>query len=305
MALFLCVTATSAAEGPRVVASITPVHSLVAGVMVGIGEPTLLIAGGASPHSYSLRPSEASALEKADAIFWVGHGLETFLSKALLALGHRARVVALSEAEGVSLLASREGGRFTTGAGEDYAAGASHSHTHEDHGHGGQNLHIWLDPVNASAMVSEIVATLAEVDPDNATRYKENGATLQERLARLDGGMHDTLAPLEGRPYVVLHDAYPYLERRYGLTPVAAISVSPDRRPSARRLFEIRKLIAESGAVCVFSEPQFEPAVVATVVEGSDARTGVLDPLGADVAPGPDAYFVLMRALADSLRQCL
>ena len=105
--------------------------------------------------------------------------------------------------------------------------------------------------------------------------------------------------------FVVFHDAYPYFERRYGLNKVGAITVSPETRPGARRVQEIRELLLSAGAVCVFSEPQFEPALVKTVVRGVETRTGVLDPLGAGIGPGKDAYFSLLRKLAKSFRQCL
>ena len=47
----------------RVVASIKPVHSLVSAVMAGVGEPHLIIRGHSSPHTFTLRPSDAEALE--------------------------------------------------------------------------------------------------------------------------------------------------------------------------------------------------------------------------------------------------
>jgi zinc transport system substrate-binding protein len=64
------------AEVPNVVVSIKPIHSLVASIMQGVGEPALIVEGAASPHTYSMKPSNASALEKANVIFWVGHGME-------------------------------------------------------------------------------------------------------------------------------------------------------------------------------------------------------------------------------------
>ena len=97
----------SASEPAHVVASIKPIHSLVAGVMRGAGEPKLLIAGGASPHTYSLKPSDARALQDADVIFWVGNDLETFLEKPLSGLPKMARVVELAAAPGITLLHSR------------------------------------------------------------------------------------------------------------------------------------------------------------------------------------------------------
>lgn len=312
--------APTQAEAPRVVASILPVHSLVAGVMDGVGTPDLLVRGGGSPHTYTLKPSEARALQDADVVFWIGAEIETFLEKPLEALPRNARVVALHDVRGITLLPTREGGAWDAHDDHDgehhdddhrgHADGHDDHHGHEDagegdHGHGAHNMHVWLDPANARAMVGAIAMVLSESDPANAARYRANATALQDRLADLDAALARELAPVKGRPYVVFHDAYPYFERRYGLSPSGSITVDPDRKPSAARLAEIREKIADTGAACVFAEPQFEPAVIATVVEGTGARTGILDPLGADLAPGPDAYVTLIRALAASLTACL
>ena len=63
--------------------------------------------------------------------------------------------------------------------------------------------------------------------------------------------------------------------------------------------------IVELNAHCVFSEPQFQPKIVFTVAEGTQANTGVLDPLGASIADGPELYFTLIRDMANSLQECL
>ena len=325
-------TATTWADVPNVVVSIKPIHSLAAGVMTGVAEPTLLIEGGASPHAYSLKPSEAEALQNADVVFWIGDEMETFLEKPLEALPKQAELVALHQADGVVLLPFREGGDWEAHADhqteheEDHGHSDDHGHEHakkhddkhdhghtddhaehhdDEHGHGEHDMHIWLDPSNATAMVARMVEVLSEVDAANAPRYQANGETLKTRLATLNSGIDDKLQPVKKTPYVVFHDAYQYFDNRYGLSPAGSITVDPDRKPSAQRLFNIRKKILESGAVCVFSEPQFEPDVVATVIEGTDARTSVLDPLGADLPPGPDAYFALLNSLATDLRSCL
>ena len=166
-------------------------------------------------------------------------------------------------------------------------------------------MHVWLDPANAIAMTEMIVATLAEVDPEHADAYRTNGEQLTQRLEALDARLTDHLTPLAGEPYIVFHDAYQYLESRYGLSPAGSITLSPDRQPGAARLTEVRDRIRETGALCVFAEPQFEPRLVTTVVEGTDARTATLDPLGAEIADGPDLYFTLLEELGGSLRACI
>ena len=60
---------TAMADVPSVAVDIAPVHSLVARVMDGVGTPELIVQSGATPHEYSLRPSEAAALQNADLVF--------------------------------------------------------------------------------------------------------------------------------------------------------------------------------------------------------------------------------------------
>jgi zinc transport system substrate-binding protein len=111
--------------------------------------------------------------------------------------------------------------------------------------------------------------------------------------------------PLREQRYIVFHDAYHYFEEAFSLQPAGAIAVSPDRPPGARRISEIRQKIRDSGASCVFSEPQFRSAIVEVVLEDSAARHGVLDPLGSALVPGQDQWFNLMQGLADNLVSCL
>lgn len=346
LALGAVVASPAAAEAPKVVVSIKPVHSLVASVMEGVGAPVLIIEGAGSPHTYSLRPSEARAIEQADVVFWVGEGLETFLLKPLEALPTGARVVELAEAPGVTLLPTREGGMWEAHTNDhddehhdeeqtahdeghdhdrehhDEAEHATHEEAHDhdaghhdeaehaahhddDHGHGAFDLHIWLDPHNAIAMAAAIGAALSEVDPANAARYEQNAAALRAELERLDQALGEQLDPVRDGPFVVFHDAYQYFEQRYDLNAIGSISVGPERRPGAQRLGQIRDRLRATEAACVFAEPQFEPAVVDTAIEGTTARKGVLDPLGAALEAGPAMYGQLLENLAGALTECL
>ena len=166
-------------------------------------------------------------------------------------------------------------------------------------------MHIWLDPENARGMVRGIVSALSDADSANAARYEANGDRLVAALDSLDGEIAASLAPVKSQPYIVFHDAYQYFEAHFDINGVGAISVDPERAPGAKRVATLRDKIADLQAACVFSEPQFEPAVVATVIEGTSAKTGELDPLGANQPAGPKAYFGLMRDLAENLIECL
>ncbi len=323
----LLLSSPALADAPNVVVSIKPIHSLVASIMQGVGEPSLIVEGGASPHTYSMKPSNAAALQAAKVVFWVGPGLEAFLDKPLDALGSGAKAVELSEAPGVEKLKLREGGAFEAhddgheGHEEEGHRGEEASHEgHDDHavekeaaehgnehhhGEGEFDMHMWLDPMNAKAMAAEIEKTLAEVDPANAAAYKANLDKFNERIDVLDKGLAETVAPIKDKPFVVFHDAYQYFEHRYHVRVAGSITVSPEVLPGAERLSQIHGKIEDLGATCVFAEPQFEPKLVNVVIEGTAAKSGTLDPEGGSLDAGPDLYFQLMEGIGASLKGCL
>lgn len=282
---------TSIAQ-PQVVASILPIHSLVAAVMQEVAEPELLLRGGSSPHDYSLRPSDVRTLNQAELVFWVGEELETVLARSLAQTP--ARTIALMANPSLELLPVREGGLWE-----------AHDHDHDYHDHGHQDTHIWLEPRRAAVMVEQIATVLSEHDPIHADQYRHNATEAASRLQALEAEIIETLAPVRTTPYIVFHDAYQYFENRFGTAAVGSISLNPERRPGARRIIDIRQRIDDGGVACVFSEPQFEPALVNTLVNGTEAGSGVLDPLGATLTPGPEAYFQLLSGLAQALRDCL
>ncbi len=283
---------------PRVVVSVKPIHSLVSGVMQGVGTPELLIKGAASPHTYTLRPSDAKTLQGAQVVFWVGEGLEGFLQKPLAALAGRATVVKLMNSKDLKLLPARVGGAW-----ERHAEGEAHGR--EAHDEASMDPHFWLDPENAKRTVEIVRAVLSKVDPEHSAVYARNAQGLAQRLDALDAELRTALQPVQHIPFVVFHDAYQYLEARYGLSAAGSVTVSAEQGPSARRIVEIRAKVKAANVRCIFHEPQFPATLIGTIVEGTDVRTGALDPLGAQLAPGTDAYFKLMRNAAGALIRCL
>ena len=305
-----------ATAGVRVVASIKPVHSLASAVMAGVGEPYLVMRGASSPHDFSLRPSDAVALEEADVVFLVDGHLEATLATSLESLAGNARVVELARAKGLIRRPLREGGAFEEDEHRHHDEEEDHGHGHsrgdEDDDHGDEDLdhepfdlHVWLDPVNGWAMARTIAATLAEVDPTNADTYDANAQDLLHRLDDATAEIDALVAPARGKPFIVFHDGYRYFEDRFGLKAVGSAIVSPERPPGVRRIRELREKIHALDVTCVFDEPQFDQRLIATIVEGTPVRSGTLDPLGADVDNGPDLYFTVLGNMAASFRDCL
>ncbi|MDR6669399.1 zinc ABC transporter substrate-binding protein [Rhizobium sp. 1399] len=304
---FLFAGSIQATEAPVVVTSIKPIHSLVSAIMQGVGKPELIVDGAASPHTYNLKPSNARALQDAKVIFWVGPGLEAFLEKPLESLGSDATVARLDDAPGLVKLPFREGGAFEAhdDGDEHQHTEADHDHDHDHRDHGAFDTHLWLDPMNAKAMATEITTTLVAADPANALTYEANAKALDDKLDTLDKEIAATVSPVKDKPFIVFHDAYQYFEHRYHIRVAGSITVSPETIPGAERVSEIHKKVGDLGATCVFAEPQFEPRLVDVVIEGTKAKSGVLDPEAATLPAGPDLYFTLMRGIADSMKNCL
>ncbi|MEJ8574496.1 zinc ABC transporter substrate-binding protein [Microbaculum marinum] len=309
--LALAGAATASADAPNVVASIKPVHSLVAGVMGDLGTPHLLVAGADSPHTYAFKPSDADALSKADVIFWIGDELEAFLERPIGNLSDDAAAVALIETPGLTLLqfgAGQDEHDDHDHDGEHHADEGHHDHDEDEDGHGhhhaGLDPHVWLDPENARVMVGAIAATLAKADPGNAATYQANAAALDERLAALQAETAERLAPYHDSPYYTFHESFGYFDNRFRLDGRGAISISPERQPGVQRLKDIRSEIAQDEHVCLFAEPQFPPKLIDVIVEGTSAHTGTIDPLGAALEPGADLYFRLIADNADAFVGC-
>ncbi|TVO62385.1 zinc transporter [Spiribacter vilamensis] len=309
------VTALAApvSAAPQVATDIAPVHSLVSRVMDGVGEPSLVIQPGASPHNYSLRPSEAGALESADVVFWVGDELTPWLTGALDNLAGDARQVALLHTEGTERYAFRDRVLAEAGGHDDHGHESHSDDGHDDHGDHGEeghndgriDPHAWLDPANARHWAGLIAETLAAEDPANADQYRENAEAVRADINDMMGDIRAAVEPVSDVPFVVFHDAYQYFERRFGMNTVGAISLSDASDPSPAHIAEIRTVVDRHDVQCVFAEPQFNPQLVETVLGGTDARTGVLDPLGSDIAVGDEFYATLINQLGERLVSCL
>lgn len=325
---FILLSTAAIAQVPRVATDIAPVHSLVATVMAGVGTPDLTIPPGASPHSYAMRPSEARALAGADLVVWVGPSLTAWLAEPIESLAGAALHLELENVAGTVRLENRKGVAFEAhdhAEHDDHADHDDHSdHTdhsdhaehsehgdadagHEGHDHaaGAFDPHLWLDPVNASLWLGEIATVLGKIDPQNAATYSANAAKGQADLAALQATLEAQLTPLQGAPFVVFHDAYHYFEARFGVEARAALSLSDGAAPSAARLAEVRETVTASQATCVFTEPQFNPGLVAALQDGGPLNSEVLDPLGAQLVPGPALYGQVMTGLGDAFAACL
>ncbi|WP_440676870.1 zinc ABC transporter substrate-binding protein [Candidatus Pelagibacter sp. HIMB1587] len=337
---FLTIFSSANAE-IKVVASIKPIHSLASYLMDGVGKPDLIVDGYSSPHGFAMKPSHAKMLQNADLVFWIGENLENFLEKPLSSIAKKAEKIELIEIKALQVLKFRERNIFDKHDNDDHGHDDDHGkkeddhdhdhedhgkkeddhdHDHEDHGkkeddhddhghdnhnghaHGEFDPHIWLDPINAKAILNEMAEHLIENDSKNEAKYKSN---LAKALQEIDKLTIDVMTDLSNSvSSIVFHDAYQYFEERFNVKILGAFTVNTDVMPGAEQLAEIREIIEHDKVACVFSEPQFNPAIINAVAKDMKIKTGVLDPLGATLDPGKDLYFNLIRNMSASFKGC-
>ena len=301
------------ADVPTVSVDIAPLHSLVASIMKEVGVPNLIIPPGSSPHEHQLRPSEARAMQEADVFFRMGEGLTPWMESAVESLLTDASITSFLDNEKTSLLEFREGVLFEAhDHGDDHDDDHDdhdddhddHGDDHDDHGHGSNDPHAWLSPKNAIEWLNIIAAQLSSNDPENAGAYFANATLAKSQIENVMTEINTTLAPHSGKKFVVFHDAYQYFEKDFDFPASGAISLSDATDPSPARIAKIQKRISNEAIDCVLAEPQFNANVVKTVMQGSEANTNVIDPLGVGLTPGPDLYNQLLRNMAKSLADC-
>ena len=284
-----------------VVASIKPLGFIASAIADGVTDTEVLLPDGASEHDYALKPSDVKRLQGADLVVWVGPEMEAFMQKSVRQLPEQKQLELSALAPVKPLLMK--------GSDDD---DHDHSHAHEsgeksdeDHHHGDYNLHIWLSPEVAQLSAVAIHDKLVELMPEHRAKLDANLRDFTSGLAETDKQVGSVLAPVKGKGYFVFHDAYGYFEKHYGLTPLGHFTVNPEIQPGAQRLHKIRTELVEHKAVCVFAEPQFRPAVIHAVAQGTQVRTGSLDPLGIGVVLGKDSYMQFLTQLSDQYASCL
>nr|WP_037377521.1 zinc ABC transporter substrate-binding protein ZnuA [Serratia sp. M24T3] len=280
-----------------VLASVRPLGFIAAAIADGVTPTEVLLPAGASPGNYSLRPADLQHMRSADLLVWVGPGMERFMSKSVAQLPPN-RVVNISALPGVQplLLAER-----------DPQQQGIRKHKDSGKGHQGDeyNMRLWLSPEVAKLAAVEIHAKLLELMPQKKDQLDANLRQFEDKLTQTDIKLGKMLQPVQGKGYFVFRDANSYFEKHYGLAPIGHLTVNPEIPPASQQLHQIRTQLVEQKAECVFAEPQFRPAVINAVAQGTKVRVGTLDLLGNGIALTKDSYVNFLSHLTSQYVSCL
>ncbi|AYK17018.1 zinc ABC transporter substrate-binding protein ZnuA [Aeromonas veronii] len=306
IALFTALLAVSLpVRAIEVLTTIKPLGFIAAAITDGVSEPKVLLPTGASPHDFSLRPSDIRNINSAGLVVWVGPELEGFMAKPL---ANHPHALTLTQVEGMPLFnyATQDSHDSHDHDDHDHAAHehGDHDEGHEGHHHEGVDPHIWLGPTQAKVIAKAIASELGKLDPANQARYDANLAAFDTKVDAKDKVIAGQMKAVNEKGYFVFHEAYGYWERHYGMSSKGHFTVSPERRPGAKTLVDIRKALEEKQASCIYAEPQFSPAVIESVARNTGAKVLLLDEVGEQVPLGPDGYPQFMQQLADAFAQC-
>ncbi|MDD1783010.1 zinc ABC transporter substrate-binding protein ZnuA [Enterovibrio sp. ZSDZ35] len=286
--LLLSMPLMASAATPNIVATIKPIALIAKDIAGDKGNVEVLLPASASPHDYALKPSDVKKISNADLVVWVGPEMEIFLKKLL---NDKANALALTAVNGMPL--------------RHYSEEGAHSdHEGHNHSHDGIDAHIWLGPEQSKVIAKAISDALSKASPENAATYEKNYAQFVRQITAVEAQLNTALDAKNAPGYFLFHDAYGYFENTFGLTPTGHFTVNPDRKPGARTLIKIRSALEENKANCVFTEPQFNPAIVESVVKYTNTKTVELDPMAQDIDLATQGYKDFLLQLGSRYEEC-
>jgi zinc transport system substrate-binding protein len=306
-----------AADKPLIVSTIKPIHALVAAISGDNAETELLIPDYASPHQYSLKPSEIRLLNKADLVVRIDDHLETFLEKSMRSIDTE-KLITLSQVKGLTLLSANHDHDDHEGEEHDVSEHKEDSHTDEHHEHEDKHeehqteleaesidYHLWLSPKNAALMAAHISKKIIAIDPSNRTTYELNTKQLIESINKTDEAIVNMLAPVKDTPFLVMHDAWQYFTNHYQLKQLDSITLQERLKPSAKALSEARQTIKDSNVRCIVTELGVKMKTMRVLTEDIAVNTTEIDPMGRQIPVSKQAYPALLDYTAKQLVECL
>ncbi|WP_218057185.1 zinc ABC transporter substrate-binding protein ZnuA [Gilliamella sp. Choc5-1] len=287
----------------KVISSVKPIGFITEAIASGVTDTGILLPDGASPHTYYLKPSDLAKLKSADLVIWVGEDMEVFMPTVLKSIDRKKQIELMSVPEIKSLLrTSHDENEHEDTHSHDLI---NQDHHHHHHNHGEYDEHIWLSPKIAKIIAQSIHDKLVTLYPDKSTLIDENLNEFIINLTETEQNIAKKLITVQNRGYFVFHDAYGYFETQFGLKNLGSFTINPAVQPGVQKVYAIQQELKEHQAVCVFREPQFSPAVIEKLVNGTNVRIGELNPLGTGIALSKDAYSQFLSKLTQQLLDCL
>ncbi|TGN41301.1 zinc ABC transporter substrate-binding protein [Marinobacter confluentis] len=294
-ALALALSPTISLAAQKVVVSIKPLELLVRAVATENTTVTTLVGPGSNPHNFSMKPSQRRALAEADAVFWVGPEMETFLTRLLQGDEFQARAHAFRPGE--------------ANASDDDGHHSDHGHSH-DHHHGESNgtendPHIWLDPATAGDMAKVIHEVLASLPGADKAALAANLKAFEQALADTEQQIQQQLAPTRALSLFTYHNAFYHFAEHYDLPLAGVLTINPELSPGARHMAEVQETLRQAHRPCLMTERPFNPESWDAIVGDVAVNFSDWDPLASDIKADASGYIAFQKSIAASVMACL
>lgn len=296
-----------------ILTSVRPLGFIASSIADGVTQTQVLVPAGASPHDYSLKPSDVKRVRDAEFVLWVGEDIDAFLEKSIEKRDPKT-VLTISDIKGLeSLLGETSAHHHDHEHGHDHDHDHQHSdhdheheHEHEhEHGELEQDWHVWFSPAISQRVAEQLAEQLIQHYPQQKEKITANLAEFTQQLTEKNSKLSKQLSAFADKGFYVFHDAYRYFENAYGLKQTGYFTINPLIAPGAKKLAEIKQEIEEHKVQCLFAEPQFTPKVIETLQKGTDVKVGKLDPMGEKVSLGKGSYSAFLQQIADDFSVCL
>lgn len=317
LGLITLFSALSATAETHVVTSIKPVELIVKAIATEEVTVTSLVPSGASPHNYTMRPSQRRALEQSDVIFWVGPEMETFLSRLLGGKEFRDRAISLMHGDDVPDPGHTGPNHEDHEQHDSHDDHNSHGHhdgheppkSHDHHGHhdhgDGDDPHIWLDPALALDMARDIHQALTKLEGADRPALDANLARFEKSLNQTERNIKQQLEPLADISLFAYHNAFTRYAGHFNLNLAGVLTLNPELSPGARHIAEVQDKLRSANQPCLLTEPQFNRQWWRSITEGLDITFSTWDPLASDIESNRDGYVNFLRDIANRAMACL
>src|SRR6185436_4181710 len=274
----------------RVAASIEVLADLSRQVGGDRVEITSLSRGYQDPHFVDAKPSLVLALNRADALVYVGLDLEIGWLPPLVQQSRNGRI---QRGQPGNIDAS------TSIRAEDIPTVPSEQLRALGDIHPLGNPHYWIPPKNARAIARLLAERFTALDAGGAATYKAELARFEARLAAKE--REAAAAPLKGTRIVTFHKSWSYLAHWLGLEEIGYIEPKPGIPPTANHTAQLVELMKKNGARLVVVESFYPSSMARFVADNGKARL-VAAPSNVGATPAIKTYFDLVDAVIAALK---
>ncbi|WP_335944745.1 zinc ABC transporter substrate-binding protein [Pseudomonas sp. G166] len=261
-----------------------PYYSFVANIVGDRAEVVALIPAQANPHNYQPQPDDITRAMTLDALVVNGIGHDEWAFQIIKAAGRGATLPIIQANASVALI--------PIGGDQDGAKVV--------------NPHTFVSTTAAIQQVFEITRRLGELDPPNATAYRQNALAYAARIRALRAGFMTRFAALDLSSFrcATTHAGYDYMMQEFGLFVSAVIEPRHGVAPTARQLANTIDAIKKANVKVLFAEKNFSLDLAKPIEAATGVKVFSLSHITGDTYSA-DEFEVAMRENLETLAEAV